>query len=156
MPSTQLTSSRIELASKCPGSQAHEHVQTTSNAAERGTAIHDYIAALLTCGEASLPSNHEARAVCEQLNADEILRAASPTAEMDYRVELGLYLSPDSGEAGILEGSHHRDYSGAPEGSIPGTADVVALEDDRVRVTDWKTGVRHESRLRGVVHMDPG
>ncbi len=138
----QLTASRIELASKCPGSQAHEHVETTSDAAERGTAIHDYIAALLSRGEAALPSNHEARAVCERLDKDGILRTASPEGGANYRVELGLYLSPASGATGILEGRHHRDYSKAPEGSIPGTADVVALEEDRVRVTDWKTGSR--------------
>jgi hypothetical protein len=156
---TQLTASRIELASKCPGSQAHEHVQRTNDAAERGAAIHEYIAALLSRGETALPSNYEARAVCERLDKDEILRAASPTAHADYRVELGLYLSPASGNAGILEGSHHRDYSAAPEGSIPGTADVVALEDDRVRVTDWKTGARevphpaenHQLRFLGLV-----
>jgi ATP-dependent exoDNAse (exonuclease V) beta subunit len=137
---TQLTASRIELASKCPGSQVHEHVQTTNDAAERGTAIHDYIACLLSRGEASLPSNHEAHAVCERLDKDEILRTALPGSGANYRVELGLYLSPASGETGILDGSHHRDYSEAPQGSIPGTADVVALEENRVRVTDWKTG----------------
>ena len=142
MSNPQLTASLIELAAKCPGSQAHEHVETTNEAAERGTAIHDYIATLLSRGEAPLPSNHEARTVCERLDPEEIHRSASPAGGIAYRVELGLYLSPASGEGGVLEGSHHRDYSGAPEGSIPGTADVVALEDGRVRVTDWKTGGR--------------
>lgn len=142
MAQTQLTASRIELASKCPGSQAHEHVQTTNDAAERGTAIHDYIATLLSRGEAPLPRNTDARSVCERLDEEEIHRTAAPTGGIAYRVEPGLYLSPTSGEAGILPGSYHRDYSDAPEGSIPGTADVIALEDDRVKVTDWKTGNR--------------
>lgn len=145
MTNTQLTASRIELASKCPGSQAHEPVETTNDAAERGTAIHDYIATLLSRGDAPLPRNEDARTVCELLDTEQILKAAVPDARVEYRVELGLYLSPASGDssgAGILEGSYHRDYSGAPEGSIPGTADVIAVEDGQVLVTDWKTGAR--------------
>jgi hypothetical protein len=140
-----LTSSRIELASKCPGSQAHEHVETTGEAAERGTQIHEYVAALVQDEESSLPPDHEAASVCKSLDRQKLVEAARPNASGELYTEIGFYLSPASltgvpGEAGVLEGGYHRDYSGAPEGSIPGTADVVFVEDGRVVVSDWKTG----------------
>ena len=140
MTTPTLTASRLELAATCPGSQAHDHVQTTSKAAERGTAIHEYIAALLQDEERLLPSDHESAALCRKLDQRELLDAARPNVYSTLYTELPLYFCPNSGEAGVLEGAHHRDYSGAPELSIPGTADVVAVEDLRVTVTDWKTG----------------
>jgi hypothetical protein len=145
MTNPTLTASRIELASKCPGSQAHEHVATTSEAAERGTQIHEYIAALVQDEECPLPPDHQAASICRGLDRQELVEAARLDASGDLYTEIGLYLSPTSitgvpGEAGVLEGDYHRDYSGAPEGSIPGTADVVAVEDVRVVVSDWKTG----------------
>lgn len=145
MPTPQLTASRLELAATCPGSQAHEHVLTTNQAAERGTAIHEYIAALLQEEECVLPPDHEAASVCRNLDQRKLMDAARPNVYSTLYTELALYLSPASimvapGDAGTLEGNHHRDYSGAPEGSIPGTADVVSVEDVRVTVTDWKTG----------------
>lgn len=46
--SPHLTASRLNLAAKCTGSQAHHHVETTNEAAERGIAVHAYIAELLS------------------------------------------------------------------------------------------------------------
>lgn len=124
----QLTASRLELAATCPGSFAHEHTHTTNSAAERGTAVHDYIAKLLENEWTPLPVDEETAALCRELNEQE------------------LYLLPETAEAGLLDGNHHRDYSRAPEGSIPGTADALAVEEDRVVVTDWKTGGHEPSR----------
>lgn len=139
-PRNQLSASRLELAATCPGSYAHDHVETTSEAAERGAAVHAYIAGLLENEWASLPKDEKAAALCKSLNDQELMEAARPRHSATLYAEQALYLLPASDEAGLLEGEHHRDYSGAPEGAVVGTADAIAVEDDAVIVTDWKTG----------------
>ena len=136
----RLTASRLELAEKCPGSFAHEHVQTTNEAADRGTAVHEYVAALLEGKDYSLPADESAAALCRALDRPELVAVARPEPGSELYTEVAFFFSPTSGDAGVLRGNHHRDYSGAPSGSVAGTADVVAVEDSRVRVTDWKTG----------------
>lgn len=148
MNQPQLTASRLELAATCSGAFAHEHVETTSEAAERGTQIHEYIAALLEEDECLLPPDEKTAALCQSLDTQELRDAASPNPYSTRYTEQGLYLSPTSSgskNAGLLEADYHRDYSGAPEGALPGTADVVAVEEARVTVTDWKTGSREAS-----------
>lgn len=140
MTTNSLTASRLELAATCSGAFAHEHVETTSEAAERGSAVHDYVAALLEGEEAVLPKDAKANVLCAGLDRQELVATAAPRPHHRLLVEQGLYLRPASAEAGLLEGAYHRDYSGAPEGSVPGTADVIAVEEDSVTVTDWKTG----------------
>lgn len=139
----QLTASRLWLAVACPGSFAHEHTVTTSEAAERGSQVHSYIAATLS-GERTLsPEDEKAAGLCARISDADLDAVAMPAGDHDteLHVEAAMYLSPASGAAGLLEGSHHRDYSGAPEGALVGTADVGAVEEDRVRISDWKTGV---------------
>lgn len=142
----QLTASRLDLAATCPGSFAHEHTHTTNSAAERGTAVHEYIAGLLENEWAPLPADEQAAKLCRDLNEQEYMEAARPRHSAMLYTEQALYLLPTTGEAGLLESDHHRDYSRAPEGSIPGTADALAVEEDGVVVTDWKTGARESSR----------
>lgn len=143
----QLTASRLWLAAACPGSFAHEHTVTTSEATERGSQVHSYIAATLSGERTVFPEDEKAAGLTGRISDADLDAVAMPAGdkETDLRVEAAMYLSPASltgipGEAGLLEGYHHRDYSGAPEGALVGTADVVAVEEDRVRVSDWKTG----------------
>lgn len=140
MNTQKLSASRLELAATCSGAFAHEHVETTSEAAKRGTAVHDYIAGLLSEEWAPLPADEKAAALCGTLNDQELMEAARPRHSSTLYTEQALYLLPASGEYGLLEGEYHRDYSGAPEGALVGTADAVAVEEERVIVTDWKTG----------------
>lgn len=147
----QLTASRLELAATCPGSFAHEHLHITNEFAKRGQAIHDYIAALLDEDEAIIPAEPKAAALCRNLDHSELVATARPNTYSTLHAEQGMYLLPASltgvpGEAGLLDGEYHRDYSDAPEGSIPGTADALAVEDARVRITDWKSGATEVSR----------
>lgn len=141
----QLTASRLDLAATCPGSFAHEHTHTTNSAAERGTAVHEYIAKLLKSEWVQLPADKDTAELCRALNDQQLMEAARPRHSATLYTEQALYLLPTTGEAGLLEADHHRDYSRAPEGSIPGTADALAVEEDRVTVTDWKTGGRESS-----------
>ena len=138
----RLSASRLELAEKCPGSFAHEHVETTSEAADRGTTIHEYIAALLEDEDYSLAADESVAALCRTLDSRELEGIARPEPGSDLYTEVALFLSPTRGDAGVLYGSHHRDYSGAPTEArtLVGTADALAVEESRVRVTDWKTG----------------
>lgn len=140
MSTPQLSARRIELAAICSGAFAHEHVETTNEAAERGSAVHDYIALLLDGEKPTLPKDEKAAALCAMLDTHELSRVARPTLQSTLYTEQALYLLPASGEAATLDGAYHRDYSGAPEGALAGTADVIAVEDDSVTVTDWKTG----------------
>lgn len=145
MNTKPLSASRLELAATCPGSYAHEHIETTNEAAERGSAVHDYIAAILQGKDNLLPKDEKTAALCRLLDRSELMVRATPNGHDKLLVEQALYLLPTSlsglpGEAGLLEGDYHRDYSGAPEGALVGTADVIAVEEDGVAVTDWKTG----------------
>lgn len=138
----RLTASRLELAEKCPGSFAHEHVTTTNEAAKRGTAIHEYIASLLEGEGYLLMADRDGASLSKALDEQRLQEVARPDSDSDLYTEVALFLSLTSGVAGVLEGDHHRDYSGAPSeaGTLMGTADAVSVEDSRVRVTDWKTG----------------
>lgn len=148
----QLTASRLQLADQCPGSHAHEHVATSSEAAERGSQVHEYIASVLSGERPVLPKDEKAAGLCARISNQDLHDVAKPArtglpGENDtaLHVEAAMYLSPTSltgvpGEGGLLEGEHHRDYSGAPEGALVGTADAVAVEEDRVKISDWKTG----------------
>ena len=140
MITPQLSASRIELAATCPGAFAHEHVETTNEAAERGTAVHDYIASVLQGDDALLPKDEKAAALCNLLDQIDLLGKATPNEHNKLLIEQGLYLLPTYGQAGLLEGNYHRDYRQAPEGALVGTADVMVVEEDGVTVTDWKTG----------------
>lgn len=140
MSTPQLSASRLELAATCPGAYAHEHAETTNEAAERGSAVHDYIAAILQGKDSLLPKDEKTAALCNLLDKGELMLRATPNDYDKLLIEQGLYLLPTSNEAGILEGAYHRDYSAAPQGAPVGTADVIAVEEDGVTVTDWKTG----------------
>lgn len=61
----QLSASRLSLAAQCPGSFAHEHVETVSEAAERGSQVHAYIAATLSGERTVFPEDDKAAGLCE-------------------------------------------------------------------------------------------
>jgi RecB family exonuclease len=141
----RLTASRLDLAKKCPGSFALPHVYTKSEAASRGTAIHEYIAASLlalkTPAQVGVPKI--AWELCESLDIEELHAYAQPILDDTLYVELALAWKPED-DTGFFtfskEQRGHRDYSAAPAGSLVGTADAVCVEDVQVLITDWKTG----------------
>ena len=169
-PSTgRLTASRLALAKECPGAFALPHVQSRSEASEKGTQVHAYIEQLLTTGDVdtSLLTNPEAREVCQKLDPATLYHAATGhtltggATDADdnaphLMVEQAFAISPDASEAVALApalppGAGHRDYSEAPEGWICGTADAISLlglsedpdtgdQKETAIVTDWKTG----------------
>ena len=86
----------------------------------------------------------EARAVCPDVDPGEVLEicgfsgAGAPAAEVAFAYD------PKTGDGvGLVAGqarASHRDYSRAPEGWVCGTADAVAIGEDRGLVADWKSG----------------
>ena len=169
-PSTgRLTASRLALAQACPGAFALPHVQSRSEASEKGTRVHAYIEQLLTTGDTDLSAvtNQEARDIAARMEPA-TLHAVATGADLDepgmdvapmqseqrprLMVEQALALAPDASEAMVLPpGGAHRDYSEAPPGWIRGTADAITLLGDAVEagadtrhetaiITDWKTG----------------
>lgn len=158
LPVGRLTASSLALAKKCPGSFAIGHAETDSPRSLRGTAIHAYLEKLLSEGELDPESvaDPEARAVCEKLDPTEIMhvvRGHGLVEEIEDALsgpakilaEAPLALSPDAKQALLLaetgpEGREARDYSAAPEGYVCGTADALAVTNEAVVITDWKTG----------------
>jgi hypothetical protein len=149
----RLTASRLALAARCPGSFALVHDDHENPAAEKGTEIHAFLEALLAEGilEPQRLVDPAARAVCEAIDPADVAEACAAGLG-DLHVEVPFAYDPATGEATILAGEGHRGYYAAPEGSICGTADVVALWDEgpaeggapsgRILVSDWKTGAR--------------
>ncbi len=144
MTTSQLTASRLELASKCPGAFALPHTERESTPATTGTLVHSYIDGLLTGAEPALPSDPAARRICSGLDPERVLELAT-TGHPDspVQVEQAVALAPNAAHAVLLpKTAKHRDYSAAPEGYVPGTADAVTVvvEEETVAITDWKTG----------------
>lgn len=151
MNTARLTASRLELASKCPGAFALPHTERESAPAATGTLVHSYTEGLLTGADPTLPSDPAARRICSGIDPEKLLAVAT-TGHPDspIQVEQAVALGPNADHAVLLpKAARHRDYSAAPEGYIPGTADVVAVvvneetvvvNEETVAVTDWKTG----------------
>ncbi len=141
-PNPRLTASRLALARSCPGSFAlGPHVSPApGEAAEKGTAIHAFLEAVLdgVDPDEALPEHPEARAVCEKIDPREVCEVAGENPS----TETPLGWDPATGEAreAPRATAERRDYSALPEGWVAGTADAVSDEGDAVRVTDWKTG----------------
>lgn len=141
-PYPRLTASRLELARSCPGSfTLGPHVSPApGEAAEKGTAIHAFLEAILdgVDPDEALPELSEARAVCEKIDAREVHEVAGPNPS----TETPLGWDPATGEAREAPRAtgERRDYSALPEGWVAGTADAVSAIGDAVRITDWKTG----------------
>lgn len=58
-----------------------------------------------------------------------------------WRSEVAFAFDPETGASMRLQPKHHRDYSGAPPGWIPGTADVIRWNDElEVDAIDHKSG----------------
>lgn len=129
------TASSIERALACPGSLALPGVYTSSRAAERGTAIHEYLEAVQGGAdpEAALEEVPEDwRPVCAAIELDRLPQGLAAEVAFAYHLNDGT-----GRELGCRLG---RRYEGTEEWELPGTADVVGLSEDAVYVGDYKTG----------------
>lgn len=147
--------SKLDLVFSCPAAGVLPAEQVVSEASERGTALHEFLAKSVTV--AAQPSKYpwthqqlldEVPAEYRQ-DADAIdVQAALPPLDWHRRVyvELAFALDPIKHTARILGENIGRDeaYKDLQEGEIPGTADVVGwLPDGTLYVGDFKTGNAH-------------
>jgi hypothetical protein len=108
---------------------------TTSEAAERGTAIHAYLEEWAKTGERPTPpAGYEE--TCEGLSLPFILNGRTV-----WIVEAAFALDAMTGKVRYLGAGKGRDYGALCPTEIAGTADLVLLDDEgRLYVADYKTG----------------
>ena len=86
----------------------------------------------------------EARAVCADVDPGEVQEICSFSGAGAPAAEVAFAYDPETGDGVGLEAGQarasHRDYSRAAEGWVCGTADAVAIGEDRALVADWKSG----------------
>ena len=111
-------------------------IQSTSLAAERGTAIHAFLAACQRDREQALkqipPDKFEWREVCEAVDIESLPTALA--AEVSYAV------NATTGECIVLGQMLNRNYPDLPPEWIFGTADTVGSTSNHGFVGDWFTG----------------
>lgn len=131
----RISASKLPIVMECPGSMALPWVtEPAGEPAERGSAIHAFLAAVGSVGrEAALDQvPAEYLEACEEIDLDRL-----PThlaAEVAYALDLV------TGKARELGRDLGRAYPETSETEIVGTADLVGLDADCVHVYDYKTG----------------
>jgi hypothetical protein len=130
------TASRLQRAAVCPASVVLPQVASVSEASERGTSIHAFLAAVGKVGrdEALLLVPEEHRAACDAIDLE-----ALPCSPGEFIAEVAFAFDTESGKARELGRDINRKYEVMPS-EIAGTADVVGIGHDAVFVGDFKTG----------------
>lgn len=131
------TGSGLERLMACDGPAYLQHVESTSDDAERGRTIHAFLETASTEGRdaalALLPD--DLRPALEALDLSKL-----PVDPKRYAAEVAFAYDPLTSTARELGRGLGRHYDVA-ETEIPGTADVTALlDDDGVFVADFKAG----------------
>jgi hypothetical protein len=128
-----ITASQLTRLFRCPASNSFPCVRSTSEASERGVAIHAFLEdAIMRGRDAALASvAEEYRDVCEAIPIDRIPHV-TPELAFAYDVETGV--------ARVLGRGIGRKYGALGNSEIAGTADVVGGSDGMVYVGDYKTG----------------
>jgi hypothetical protein len=130
----RLTASQLGRVKRCPASAVLPHLDIVSDAAMRGTAVHAFLENIPRIGrDTALEAVPEPwRPLCDAIDID-----ALPT---DLAAEVTFAYDPRTSSSRELGRNLDRDYSGATDDEIVGTADVLGLSPSSVFVADWKTG----------------
>ena len=131
------TASALGRAMACEASCVGPRATSTSPYAERGTAVHGFLHAIRRSGRAAALKQMEGspwHAFCESIDVARLPMGgdAEPAYAWNHITDHGRLLGLGIG----------RDYSGAEPDEYCGTADLVEVLHDRVRVDDYKTGYR--------------
>lgn len=134
------SASALDRAFNCAASEVLPHMQSTSEYAAIGTAVHAFIESARKNGrEAALAAvDVEAphRAFCEALPLDQL-----PTGG-DYEVPIAWDYVTDRARV-LPDGGGHRDYSDVKPTEFVGTCDFVGRVGEVAIDGDWKTGFRY-------------
>lgn len=131
------TGSGLERLMLCDGPAYLPHVESTSDDADRGRAIHAFLETASASGrDVALDlSPEELRPALEALDLSRL-----PVDPARYAAEVAFALDPFTGAARELGRGIGRRYE-VTDTEIAGTADVTALLDaDGVFIADWKAG----------------
>lgn len=139
-----LSASGITRAILCPASTVLPAVDESSDAAHRGTAVHDFLCNAVPYGRdialSKVPAEH--REQCELVNLDAI---RDLIGDAEVRCEVAFEYHPTTETACILGDNIGRNYPNRP-GCIYGTADLLLIWRDATgkavdaTVYDYKTG----------------
>jgi hypothetical protein len=141
------TASQLHRAFRCAASEVLPHFQSTSEHAERGTMVHEFIEHARKVGRetalADLPEEYDGYDFCAALPLNLLPAGGSH--------ELALAWDYETDAARALPTTGHRDYQDAKPTDFVGTADYVGRDGGSVVVLDYKTGHKylgpaHESR----------
>lgn len=134
----KISMSKIGRAERCPASTFLPQVKESRESADKGTAIHAYLAAVHSQGVMAILSVPEKfRAECDAIELSEL-----PHVQGDaWAIEVGLAWDweNDIGRE-LFRGESARDYSSVGATELPGTADVLGCTESSVVVLDLKTG----------------
>lgn len=136
-----VTASQLSRIDKCPASAVLPRIRTTSQAAERGTAIHAFLAAAGRDYETALANvPDEWRDFCASIDIEKLPSTLSHEVAFSFDVV--------TGEARLLKLDADRAYPDASPAVIFGTADVVGvdIEGGRAFVGDYFTGANMDKR----------
>lgn len=138
--------SAVERTMECPASHQLPQNHSTSEAAERGTAIHAYLEQLVK----GQPHEAALEVVPEQFKDDCLEVDMAPFWAQQYRdlqAEVSMAVNIHSGTARVL--GNGRAYSTVTPEEFYGTADYLGRTQDGVLVVgDFKTGVANVSHPR--------
>lgn len=131
------TASGSERVVECPGSQALPRVESEGPGAGHGQVLHGFLAGCASVGrDAALeaaPQEH--REALSLVRTDGL-----PIDPARFRAEVAFAFDLDTGRGRELGQHLGRDYSAATASELPGTVDVIAVEQGRVIVGDYKGG----------------
>lgn len=127
-----ISASNLERIRECPGSESLPHVDTPSDLAERGTAMHVFLANSIS-GRPLLngvPAEHHD--FCDAIDTTRLPKVGSYLAEMAFAFNVfDRTVRP-------IEPRHEGGYSDLKHGDIPVTIDAHGLTETAVSVGDWK------------------
>lgn len=134
------TCSSLQRVAACPASAALPHVNGTNGAAQRGTAIHEFICNARSYGadKALTMAPESVRSECAAMNLaplHALMQGGMIAHEVTYAFDV------TTGSARLVGVNLDREYD-VSEDEVAGTADICAVVDRRVIVLDMKTG-RH-------------
>jgi hypothetical protein len=133
------SASGLERLLACPASAClPQSADSSGEPAIKGKVVHSFLEASACVGPAEAIKHvpEEYRDLCEMIDIDALPVHLTP--EVAFMFDAGA--EPGDLGAELLPGSKDRDYGPTSAYDIPGTADVVGVDGNRVYIGDYKTG----------------
>lgn len=137
------SASGLDRSIACPASCVLPRISSSSEAAERGTAFHNFIERILQGMVREVALDHvpaEYKEWCSLFDVNAALGCYDPNGDILY-VEQPFAIDPVAGTVRLLPKTEHRDYLGVTPTEFYGTVDLICRDTaGNLVVNDWKTG----------------